>query len=137
MDKDFFRNDLRMPAEWEKQKSTWIAWPHNKKDWPNKFNNIPYVFAKIISCISKVQIVNILIQNKQSKRKIINHLKQQKANIKNIKMTICKTDRVWVRDSGPIFLKDKKNNILLSNWNFNGWAKYKNFKNDNKINLKK
>ena len=68
MDKDFLRNNLRMPAEWEKQKSTWIAWPHNKKDWPNKFNNIPYVFAEIISYISKVQIVNILIQNKQSKR---------------------------------------------------------------------
>ena len=46
-----------MPAEWEKQKSTWIAWPHNRKDWPNKFNNIPHVFAKIISSISKVQIV--------------------------------------------------------------------------------
>ena len=136
MDKDFLRNDLRMPAEWEKQRSTWLAWPHNKRDWPNKFNNIPYVFAKIISCISKVQFVNILIQNRQSKRKIINYLKQQKANIKNIKMITCKTDRVWVRDSGPIFLKNKKNNVLLSNWNFNGWAKYKNFKNDNKINLK-
>ena len=61
MDKDFLRNDLRMPAEWEKQKSTWLAWPHNKEDWPNKFSNIPYVFAEIISYISKVQIVNILI----------------------------------------------------------------------------
>ena len=136
MDKDFLRNNLRMPAEWEKQKSTWIAWPHNKKDWPNKFSNIPFVFAEIVSYISQVQIVNILIQNKQSKKKIINYLKLKKANIKNIKMIICKTDRVWVRDSGPIFLKDKKNNILLSNWNFNGWAKYKNFRNDNKINLK-
>ena len=136
MDKDFLRDNLRMPAEWEKQKSTWIAWPHNKKDWPNKFSNIPFVFAEIVSYISQVQIVNILIQNKQSKKKIINYLKLKKANIKNIKMIICKTDRVWVRDSGPIFLKDKKNNILLSNWNFNGWAKYKNFRNDNKINLK-
>ena len=51
-------------------------------------------------------------------------------------MIACKTDRVWVRDSGPIFLKDKKNNILLSNWNFNAWAKYKNFRNDNNINFK-
>ena len=32
--------NLRMPAEWEKQKSTWIAWPHNKKDWPDKFEFI-------------------------------------------------------------------------------------------------
>ena len=69
MDRVFLKNHLRMPAEWEKQKSTWVAWPHNKKDWPNKFENIPYVFAEIISCISKVQIVNLLIQSKKSKKK--------------------------------------------------------------------
>ena len=43
----------RMPAEWETQKSTWIAWPHNKEDWPGKFNEIPRVFGKIISELSK------------------------------------------------------------------------------------
>jgi agmatine deiminase len=37
----------RMPAEWEKQSSTWLAWPHNKNDWPDKFENIPSTFAKI------------------------------------------------------------------------------------------
>ena len=47
--------NLRMPAEWEKQKSTWIAWPHNKKDWPDKFEFIPDVFCQIISKISKYQ----------------------------------------------------------------------------------
>ena len=39
----------RMPAEWERQKSTWIAWPHNKEDWPGKFSEIPGVFAEIIT----------------------------------------------------------------------------------------
>ena len=51
----------RMPAEWENQKSTWIAWPHNKEDWPGKFNEIPMVFGKIVTELSKVQYVNILI----------------------------------------------------------------------------
>ena len=37
----------RMPAEWERQSSTWLAWPHNKNDWPDKFENIPSTFAKI------------------------------------------------------------------------------------------
>ena len=37
----------RMPAEWEPQKSTWIAWPHNKEDWPGKFSKIPWIFSKI------------------------------------------------------------------------------------------
>ena len=36
----------RLPAEWEEQKSTLIAWPYNKSDWPKRFDNIPSVFAK-------------------------------------------------------------------------------------------
>jgi len=36
----------RMPAEWEKQSSTWLAWPHNKNDWPDKFENIPQPLLK-------------------------------------------------------------------------------------------
>ena len=102
--------NLRMPAEWEKQKSTWIAWPHNKKDWPGKFDLIPEVFAKIIFYISKGQMVNILIQNSLLKKKAILILKKFKVNFSNIKFTICKTDRVWVRDSFPIFVKN--NNFL-------------------------
>ena len=59
----------RMPAEWERQKSTWIAWPHNKADWPGKFNQIPWVFAEIITTLSKFQSVNILVKNKSEKKK--------------------------------------------------------------------
>ena len=61
----------RMPAEWEPQKSTWIAWPHNHMDWPGKFSEIPFVFGKIITELSKVQIVNILVKNKSEKKKVI------------------------------------------------------------------
>ena len=47
-----------MPAEWEKQQSTLIGWPHNKNDWPGMFKNIPNVFAKIISKITETQTVS-------------------------------------------------------------------------------
>ena len=126
----------RMPAEWESQKSTWIAWPHNKDDWPGKFEDIPGVFALIISNISKVQLVNILVNKKSEHKKIINKLKSFGTKISNIRLINCKTDRSWVRDSLPIFVKIKKNKKILSNWEFNAWAKYKNFKKDNKTYLK-
>ncbi|MCY4511371.1 MAG: agmatine deiminase family protein, partial [Acidobacteria bacterium] len=25
-----------MPAEWEPHRATWLAWPHNRSDWPGK-----------------------------------------------------------------------------------------------------
>ena len=127
---------FRMPAEWEKQKSTLIGWPYNKKDWPGMFKNIPGVFAKIISKITKSQEVNLLIKNFKSQNIIKKLLKENNANIRNVKFIICKTDRVWMRDTGPIFIKDKKNQNILLNWKFNGWAKYKNYKEDNKVILR-
>ena len=126
---------FRMPAEWEKQESTLIAWPHNKDDWPDRFDYIPKVFAEIIAQISKVQKVNLLIQNKSDKLEILKLIKEFKGIIKNIFIIVKKTDRVWTRDSGPIYLinKNKTKKIIL-NWKFNAWAKYKNYLNDNSIN---
>jgi agmatine deiminase len=69
-----------MPAEWERQESTLIAWPHNKNDWPGRFENIPDVFAQIISQISKVQKVKILIQHNLVKKNIYPLLRKYKAN---------------------------------------------------------
>ena len=126
----------RMPAEWEPQKSTWIAWPHNEKDWPGKFAEIPWVFSKIISILSKIQSVNVLVKNKSEREKAVFFLNILDAKIKNIKFVICKTDRAWTRDFLPIFLKDKKNRNVLSNWEFNAWSKYKNFRNDNRAYIK-
>ncbi len=127
---------FRMPAEWERQQSTLIGWPYNKNDWPGKFNNIPKIFAKIISKITKSQEVNLLIKNHKSKNIIKKLLRKNNARMRNIKFIICETDRVWMRDTGPIFVKDKKNINILLNWKFNGWAKYKNYRADNKVNLR-
>ncbi len=69
-------SNFRMPAEWEKQESTLIAWPHNKDDWPGRFENIPDVFAQIISQISRVQKVKILIQSNLVKKNIKSFVKK-------------------------------------------------------------
>ena len=128
-------SNFRMPAEWEKQESTLIAWPHNKNDWPGRFENIPDVFAQIISQISRVQKVKILIQHNLVKKNIHSLLRKYKATLKNIIFITIKTDRVWTRDSGPIYVVNKNKKILLD-WKFNAWAKYKNYKYDNAINKK-
>ena len=125
-----------MPAEWERQQSTLMGWPYNKNDWPGKFNNIPKIFAKIISKITKSQKVNLLINSHKSKNIIKNLLRKNNARLRNVKFIICETDRVWMRDIGPIFIKDQKNQNILLNWKFNGWAKYKNYREDNRVNLR-
>ena len=46
---------FRMPAEWERHASTWIAWPHNAEDWPGKFQPIPWVYSEIVRHLSQVE----------------------------------------------------------------------------------
>ena len=124
-------NGFRMPAEWEPQNSVWIAWPYNKNDWPRLYQFIPEVILKIIKKISKNQKVNLIVsKNIKNIKKLIKLNK-----IKNINFHYIKTDRIWLRDSGPIFITNKveKKKVML-NFGFNGWSKYKNYKNDNKIN---
>ncbi|MAJ57428.1 MAG: agmatine deiminase [Candidatus Pelagibacter sp.] len=126
------KNQYRMPAEWEKQKSTWIAWPHNKSDWPGLFKQIPSVFSKIICEITKVQKVNLLVRSREEIVTLTAILKKTKVNLKNLRIHVCKTNRVWLRDTAPIFIK-KNNKKIICNWNFNAWAKYNDFGYDNKI----
>ena len=124
---------FRMPAEWEPQKSVWIAWPYNKNDWPGLYKFIPKVILEIIFIISKSLKVNLIVNKKITNiKKLINSNK-----ITNIKFHNIKTDRIWLRDSGPIFITNRKDNKkMILNFGFNGWSKYSNYKNDNKINDK-
>ncbi|MGE5945018.1 MAG: agmatine deiminase family protein, partial [Flavobacteriales bacterium] len=50
----------------------------------------------------------------------------------NVSFIIQKTNRSWMRDSGPIIVKNGSERKAL-NFNFNGWAKYSNYKLDKHV----
>jgi len=122
----------RLPAEWEPHEATWIAWPHNKNDWPGKLLSIKWVYAEIVKYITRGEKVRILVQSKNHKLKVENVLKSVNADLSNIEFYIKKTDRGWLRDSSPFFIKEKKK-IVAVDFKFNGWSKYNNYKLDDKI----
>ena len=43
------------------------------------------------------------------------------------------TDRSWTRDFCPIFVKNKSGEVAITDWEFNGWAKYDNYARDNAV----
>jgi agmatine deiminase len=45
----------RMPAEWERHDATWIAWPHNRDDWPGKFSPIDWAASNGFTSSSAVE----------------------------------------------------------------------------------
>ncbi len=58
---------LRMPAEWEKHQATWIAWPHESEDWPDKIATVSWVYAEIVRTLTLSERVEILCHNQEIK----------------------------------------------------------------------
>ncbi|MEO6924842.1 MAG: agmatine deiminase family protein, partial [Bryocella sp.] len=123
----------RMPAEWAPHAATWIAWPHNPEDWPNKFQPIPWVYCEIVRHLSQVEDVHILVNDAAAEIRATNMLRRQSANLPRVHFHRWRTDRVWLRDSGPIFVKNPAGETAITDWKFNAWAKYDNWRNDDKI----
>ncbi len=120
----------RMPAEWEPHEATWIAWPHERSDWPGKFAPIPWLYAEIVRHLSRVERVRILAHDPPRVRAM---LRKCGATLDAVEFFRFPTDRSWTRDYCPLFVRNPRGEIALAHWRFNGWAKYSNFKRDAKI----
>lgn len=123
----------RIPAEWEKHEATWLGWPHNREDWPGKMTPIPLVYGEIVRKISEGENVHIVVESKKHQLSAERVLNAIGVNKKRVKYFILKTDRGWLRDSGPAFIKNKSGEVALVNFKFNAWAKYSNYKKDEKL----
>ncbi len=121
-----------MPAEWEQHTATWIAWPHNASDWPGRFQPIPWVYAEIVRQLAAVEQVHILAENAEAEKRARGVLKRAQVVPTHVYFHQWPTNRVWTRDSGPIFVK-KAGALAITNWKFNAWAKYPDWKLDNAL----
>lgn len=124
---------FRMPAEWEPHTATWLAWPHNIDDWPGKFAPIPWVYADIVKKLSAVERVRILVAHEAAERRVRSLLKKAGAHVAAVDFYHHPTDRSWTRDFCPIFVKNAAGEVAITDWQFNGWAKYDNWQNDDSI----
>jgi agmatine deiminase len=120
----------RMPAEWEPHEATWIAWPHNRADWPGRFAPIPWVYAEIVRKLSRVEKVRILVEDGAAEARARGVLRKADASMEAVEFFPCPTNRVWTRDYGPIFVKDRRGALALTGWRFNAWAKYDDWQKD-------
>jgi agmatine deiminase len=131
----------RMPAEWEPHRATWLAWPHYKGDWPGKFEPIPWVYAEIIRNLVRFERVELIVNNAAAARQARRVLERSDAFSANIHFHRWPTNRIWMRDSGCIFLKhgggdnarDTSAQSIALKFRFNAWAKYSNWRHDERV----
>ena len=125
----------RMPAEWEPHEATWLAWPHERTDWPGKFAPIPWVYADIVRHLARVERVRILVQDRAEERAARRILQKSGAELGAVDFFVAPTNRGWTRDFGAIFVKrcaaaGSPAGVGATKWRFNAWAKYDDWQKD-------
>src|SRR3954464_7113137 len=122
-----------MPAEWEPHEATWIAWPHNREDWPGRFSPIPWVYTEIVRKLAAVERVRGLVHDSALPEQGRRLLRRAGADLAAVEFFSCATNRVWTRDYGPIFVNNVEGELAITPWRFNGWAKYDPYRFDARV----
>src|ERR1700751_828950 len=125
--------NCRMPPEWAPHEGTFLGWPQEVTDWPGKFAPIPWAFAEIVRHLARVERVFLLVENRESESRVRSILKKSHASIENVTFLRDPTDRGWMRDSGPICVRNRKSEVAFDHFVFNGWAKYANHRKDAQV----
>ena len=128
---------FKMPAEWEAHRATWIGWCHNKNDFPGKIAAIHWVYGEITrKLIEGGERVAILVQDARHEAKARSVLTKVGASFDKIEFYQIPHNRGWMRDSGPMFVKNgSTNETAVIKFKFNAWAKYPDWQLDNQVAL--
>jgi agmatine deiminase len=124
-----------MPAEWERHEATWLGWPHNPTDWPDKLDTIRWVYGEIVRKIAPGEIVRLLVNSRTEEKQAGRYLERAGADLRRVEFLVCPTNRGWTRDSGPIFVRrgGRNSETAIVDFHFNAWAKYPDWRKDRRV----
>ncbi len=153
--RDFVRTETpaelgySMPAEWERHEATWLAWPHNAADWPDKVDTVRWVYGEMVRKISPGETVRLLVLDKEQEKLARSRLGRAGADLKQLEFIVHPTNRAWTRDTGPIFvrrkasrararnqksrIKNQKSETGIVHFHFNAWARHNDFQKDRRV----
>lgn len=125
-----------MPAEWEPHRATWLGWPHNPTDWPGKLDTIRWVYGEMVRRIAPGETVRILVNSPGAEKEARRHLERAGAPLERVEFVHHATNRGWMRDSGPIFVRrqtGRRPETAIVHFHFNAWAKYPDWQKDRRV----
>ena len=111
-----------MPEESETHEGTWLQWPHHYQYGMDYRNSLDATWVSMTKELVSSENVHIIAYNQIEKDRIITLLNTENVPLTNVDFKIYETDDTWVRDNGPIYVRDKNGNLVIEDWGFNGWG---------------
>lgn len=122
-----------MPDETQPHEGTWLQWPHQYEYGATYRNRLDATWVAMTKELVQSENVHIIAYNTTEKNRIIAKLNAANVPLTNVDFRLFKTNDVWVRDNGPIFVRNSSNQLRIEDWGFNGWGNKTGYTKDNII----
>lgn len=124
---------FHMPAEDLPHEGTWLIWPHQYTYGIKYQKEIEPIWLEMTKALHVGEQVHIIAYNEREKKRIQKLLVANKVNMKKVDFLLSKSDDVWIRDTGPIFVYDKEKELVIADFKFDGWGEKVAYEKDDKI----
>lgn len=121
------------PAEDSQHEGTWLIWPHRYTYGKKYQKALEQIWIEMVQALSPGERVHIVAYNQQEQARITKLLADKGVEMSQVDFTIAKTDDVWARDVGPIFVIDQNGKPIIDDFAFNGWGKKTAYKYDDQL----
>ncbi|HEV8359313.1 MAG TPA: agmatine deiminase family protein [Candidatus Thermoplasmatota archaeon] len=111
----------QMPAEWELQQATWLAWPHDPLTWPDRLAQAQAAYETMIRALARTQRVDLLVDPGDEAAAVRKRL----AGVPNLALHEVAHADSWIRDYGPTFVvrgEPGQRQLAFVDWIFNAWG---------------
>ncbi|MBN8726336.1 MAG: agmatine deiminase family protein [Xanthomonadales bacterium] len=111
----------RLPAEWERQDAILVAWPHAETDWGPRLARIETAYVALAAAITRFQPLLVIVADAEVRDRATTLLTDGDVDAGRVRFIEAAYDDTWLRDSGPITLRDGDRFRLLD-FRFTGWG---------------
>ena len=122
-----------MPDENDLHEGTWLQWPHHYQYGTTYRNRLDPTWVSMTAALVTSEKVHIIAYNNAEKNRIIGLLNAAGISLTNVDFRLFKTNDVWVRDNGPIYVRNNSGQMRIEDWGFNGWGNKAPYTKDNII----
>jgi agmatine/peptidylarginine deiminase len=113
---------LRLPAEWEPQAAVLIAWPHAGTDWAARLAAVETTYVALAAAVTRFQRLLIVVADATLQAHVETLLREAGVDPARLRFVELPYDDTWLRDSGPLTLKDSDGHFQLTDFRFTGWG---------------
>ncbi|UHQ18903.1 agmatine deiminase family protein [Lysobacter sp. KIS68-7] len=114
-------NAIRFPAEWEPQSAVLIAWPHEHTDWAERLGEVEETYIALIAALVRYTRVVVCVADEDLQTYAEARLRSARVDLSRVRFIEVEYDDTWLRDSGPITLRDG-DGFRLMDFRFTGWG---------------